>query len=140
MKLVLFLLCMGFLGWSYDLQALEKASDFQEVGSADEGEEGPSAKKETKPAAAENEKLLSGTVRVMRKIGVTEVFFKDLSDSYVIPSGRHYSSLYKAFNESQKKGHKVSFRANTKTRHILTFEETPAESSNTGTGSAGGNK
>jgi hypothetical protein len=97
--------------------ALPKAGDFVELGD-------DSSPPLVQPAPVnENEKTFSGTVRVLRKIDHTEVFFKDLPDSYVIPSGNSYSSIYKAFMNSQKTGASVTFKANIKSRRVLSIED-----------------
>lgn len=104
-----------------------KAGDFVEIGTdeaatpknAGAGADGKSAK----PALKENEQIKSGTVRVLRKLGMTEAFFKDLPDSYLIPSGPNYSGIYKALSESEKSGTPVSFKVNIKSRRILSLEE-----------------
>lgn len=127
--------------------SLPKAGDFVEVDSADSAED--SAANEETAAAPEmnpDEAVLTGTVRVMRKLNHTEVFFKDLKDSYIIPSGNSYYSLYKAFNDSEKTGSAVSFKANTKARRVLSLADGPASPATTmdsgkGTGSSNkGNK
>ncbi len=119
-------LLMGMLGVLLicdSVRALPNATDFKEVG---EGNQEAILDTE-RPKASDNEELLSGTVRVIRKIEMTEVFFKDLKDSYYIPSGNKYSSIYKALDESMKKGTQVSFKANAKSRRILSLESTPAK-------------
>jgi len=119
-------LLLGVLFVSLQLLALPKASDFKELGTEDEHEEtaatATSAAESTKPATNENEELVSGTVRIIRKIEMTEVFFKDLKDSYFIPSGANYGSIYKACQESEKKGSRVGLKVNKKTRRILSVE------------------
>lgn len=111
------------------------ASDFKEVESADDvaatvkiekSAEGDSAA-DTESKKNPDEVSLSGTVNVIRKISVTEVFFKDLKDSYVIPSGSQHSQIYKALEESRKKGTPVSFRANSKSRRIVSIESGSSE-------------
>lgn len=129
--------------------ALPKASDFKDVGSdedsvSEESTEKSSGTETAKPKTAENEEMVSGTVRVIRKLDMTEVFFKDLKDSYFIPSGAGYSSIYKACQESEKKGSPVGLKVNTKSRRILSVESSAVKSpaaggaeskSNSGTGS-----
>jgi hypothetical protein len=122
---------------------LPKAGDFVELGDAeqsgdtDKGAEGAATKdsKEAKAAlkAKDSEQVLTGTVRVLRKITSTEAFFTDLPDSYMIPSGNGYYSIYKAFTESQKKGTPVSFRVNTKSRRVLSLEDAPEKPAVSGT-------
>jgi hypothetical protein len=126
-------LLLGVLFFSFNLFALPKASDFKDVGSEDESATEDSNTKTTssegaKPAMAENEELVSGTVRVIRKLTMTEVFFKDLKDSYFIPSGMNYSSIYKACQESEKKGSPVGLKVNTKSRRILSVESSAVKS------------
>jgi len=127
--MILILLC------SLNVLAKPKASDFKEVISGDESEvtEGAPAKEDEEPKVVlkDNEQILSGSVRVLRKIDKTEVFFKDLKDSYYISSGNNYSSLFKAFDQSQKDGKPVSFKVNTKSRQVLSLESAPAKSSGT---------
>jgi hypothetical protein len=131
----LFIGIFGVLLISFKVGALPKASDFKEVGADEQeissGENNKSLQKEEeaeKPKLEENEEILSGTVRVIRKIEMTEVFFKDIKDSYYIPSGSKYSSIYKALNESMKKGTQVSFKANTKSRRVISLESAPVKS------------
>lgn len=126
-------LLLGVLFFSFNLFALPKASDFKDVSSEDESVTEDSNGKTTssegaKPAMAENEELVSGTVRVIRKLTMTEVFFKDLKDSYFIPSGMNYSSIYKACQESEKKGSPVGLKVNTKSRRILSVESSAVKS------------
>lgn len=124
---------MKFLGilviaFSLSVFAKNKSSDFTEVTSSDAETMPDQPKEDVKTALKDNEEILSGTVRVIRRIEMTEVFFKDLNGSYIIPSGPQYSSIYKALEESQKKGGAVSFKANTKTRRILTLEDSKPKS------------
>lgn len=139
--MVKFWLIVGVLTLGLQAGALPKASDFKEIGADEEAEvTTPDAAESTdlaaKPPLAANEELVSGTVRVIRKMGMTEVFFKDLKDSYFIPSGANYSTIYKACQESEKKGQPVSFKVNSKSRRILSLE---AAATATTTG-AGGKK
>jgi hypothetical protein len=124
--MILILLC------SVNVLAKPKASDFKEVISQDETdvsqEAAASVEEEPKVVLKDNEQILSGSVRVLRKIDKTEVFFKDLKDSYYISSGTNYSSLFKAFDQSQKDGKAVSFKVNTKSRQVLSLESAPVKS------------
>lgn len=112
-------------------KSLPKAGDFVELGGdSDSGGEvkaGVTAGEDSAAASAlaPNEKLLTGTVRIIRKIQYTEAFFKDINDSYIIPSGNAYPSIYTAFLESQKKGTAVSFKVNTKSKRVISIEDTP---------------
>lgn len=145
---------MKFLGLvvlvlSLNVFAKDKDAGFSEVLSSDETptesvKDSETAKKDEEPKVIlkENEEVLSGTVRVIRRINDTEVFFKDLKDSYIIQSGSNYSSIFKALDNSQKKGTAVSFKANTKSRRILSLESAstksaPATSSSDGSAKSG---
>lgn len=122
-------LLLGVLFLSLMTLALPKASDFQEVGVGD-GEAAEAtvvSDQEENNTLGVDEALVSGTVRVMRKIAMTEVFFKDLKDSYFIPSGGGYSAIFKACQESEKKGTPVGLKVNTKSRRILSVEESAAK-------------
>lgn len=126
-------LLLGVLFLSFNLFALPKASDFKDVGAEEEGtvESGEAPSKETdaaKPRLGENEEMVSGTVRIIRKLDMTEVFFKDLKDSYFIPSGANYGSIFKACQESEKKGSPVGLKVNNKSRRILSVESSAAKS------------
>lgn len=107
----------------------KEITDFQEVG---EEEDSVEEEAEKKPVLGENEELLSGRVSVIRKLGSTEVFFKDLKDSYYIPSGAKNYSIYKAFEASSKKGNKVHFKANKKSRQVISLEDEGSASKNSG--------
>jgi hypothetical protein len=125
---------IGVLLMSFNAVALPKASDFKEV-KVDEQEVSASEEETEKPKLNghlnDSEEILSGTVRVIRKIGMIEVFFKDLKESYYIPSGGQHSAIFKALDESRKKGTPVSFKANTKSRRVLSLETAPAKSPTT---------
>lgn len=123
--------------------ALPAASDFKEIGEETSEEVSGEVSGEVSEEAAvmleANEEVLSGTVRVLRKIGMTEVFFKDLKESYYIPSGRNYSSIFKACEDSAKKNSRISFKVNSKSRRILSLEQAPA-GKETSSGVTGGAK
>lgn len=131
---------MKFLGvfvllFSLSVSAKDKSGGFTEVHSSDESDvesssdaETSSSESEPKVVLKEDEEILSGTVRIIRKIDNTEVFFKDIKDSYIIPSGSGYSTIFKAMEQSQKKGSAVSFKANTKSRRVLSMESSKAKS------------
>lgn len=90
----------------------------------------PKSSSEVKVTPNEFEESLSGTVKVMRKNGMTEVFFSDLKESYFIPSGSKNYGIFKALTESQKRGSKVSFKVNKKSRQVLDIEaSTPTPAS-----------
>lgn len=119
--------------------ALPAASDFKEIGEETSEEVSGEVSEEAAVKLEANEEVLSGTVRVLRKIGMTEVFFKDLKESYYIPSGRNYSSIFKACEDSAKKNSRISFKVNSKSRRILSLEQAPA-GKETSSGATGGAK
>lgn len=140
MRILQTLVCV-FLASAVGFAAgLPKASDFKDIGSGDSATDKTTSKTsdkadkvdtdkkdgvdgdESKPNLKDNEEVLSGTVHIMRKAGQTEVFFKDLKESYYIPSGNNHNAIFKACETSQNKGTKMSFKANTKTRQILSLQ------------------
>ena len=66
---------------------------------------------------------LSGTPRMVRKIGKTEVFFKDLKESYFIPSGLAHNRVLSTVQKAIKNNSPIRFRAHGVSRDILTIEE-----------------
>jgi len=130
-----FFVLLAVLSLSCHLYALPKASDFKDVGGDESSvaeETADATGDSAKPQLAEGESLVSGTVRVIRKLNMTEVFFKDLKDSYFIPSGGEYNSIYKACQESEKKGIAVGLKVNTKSRRILSVESSAVKGPATG--------
>ena len=125
-------LLLGVLIIGFNAFAAQKGSDFKEVGTEDEvvseGGDKVSSAEAAKPQLGENEELVSGTVRVIRKLEMTEVFFKELKDSYFIPRGGQYSSIFKACQESEKKGSPIGLKVNTKSRRILAIESSAVKS------------
>ncbi len=126
-------LLLGALLIGFNALATQKGSDFKEVGLEDEvvsekSDKSSSTEVAKPPQLGENEELVSGTVRVVRKLEMTEVFFKDLKDSYFIPSGGQYSSIFKACQDSEKKGVMIGLRVNTKSRRILAVESSAIKS------------
>ncbi|WP_413287523.1 hypothetical protein [Bdellovibrio sp. HCB337] len=143
---------MKFLGvlvliLSLSAFAKDKNAGFKEVHSSDESstetssdsEAASTKEEEPKVVLKENEEILSGTVRIIRKIDETEVFFKDIKDSYFIPSSPSHNAIFKALSESQKKGTSVSFKANTKTRRIVSMESGKTKTAPATTASDSGN-
>jgi hypothetical protein len=121
----------------------KKITDFQPVGDDDsENSETADAKKiaesikEVKPKLNDNEETLTGTVSVMRRNNnMTEAFFKDLKESYFVPSGSKNYEVFKALQDSSKKGTKVTFKANKKSRQVISLEDAPATLSPAAAGS-----
>jgi len=136
---------MSFMGFAAFAQAAateaaakktSKGSGFVEIG--DEAEDAAESaeiaeKKEEKPALKDTEEILSGTVKIMRKNGLTEAFFKDLKESYFIPSGAMNHTIFKAFEASSKTGKKVTFKANKKSRQVLSLESDAPDKKDEGT-------
>lgn len=60
----------------------------------------------------------SATVNVIRKVGRTEVMFRN-GESYFIPSGSKFNEIYAACEESERTGKEVSIIANSRTRTII---------------------
>jgi hypothetical protein len=112
----------------------KKPSDFKSVGddddSADAAKDAAASVKDEKPVLSDNEEIQTGTVSVIRKNGLNEVFFKDLKESYFIPSGSKNYGIYKAFMDAQKKTSKVTFRANKKSRQVISMEDASADPKN----------
>lgn len=69
---------------------------------------------------------LSGIPRFIRGSPQTEVFFKDLKDSFIIPHNDSHNRILKAFIDAQKTGKPVNFRADPKVRVILGLSEVTA--------------
>ena len=102
-------------------------TDFKPVEGEDVAESVAVSESESeKPKLKDTEEVLTGTVTVMRKITLTEAFFKDLKESYYIPAGSKNYPIFKAFTESSKKGTAVTFKVNKKSRQVISMEDAPA--------------
>lgn len=77
------------------------------------------SKKNDFSKSREEEVQLAGQPKIIRNMGKLEVFFKDLSDSYFIPSGNKQYEINKIFEQAIKKGTIVSFKAGKKSRQII---------------------
>lgn len=122
--LILLILCVS----AGSILSSAKASDFKPIDEEETSSElssGAGGDKASKPALKENEEVLTGTPTVIRNMGGTEVFFKDLSDSYYISSGSHYNEVFTAMKAGTEKNSKVTFKVNKKSRRILSLEEAP---------------
>ena len=64
-------------------------------------------------------KEITGTVRIIRANPVTEVFFKDLKDSVVIPANSKHNQIYEACEESRKKGQPVHLQIDPVSRNVI---------------------
>ncbi|RYZ78932.1 MAG: hypothetical protein EOP06_28145 [Proteobacteria bacterium] len=145
--IVILLLFMSPAGKAQEKARSTKPSDFKPVGDdVDSKVEVQSKKKpkdaadanteepvdEKKPELKPNEEMISGTVNVIRKITMTEVFFKDLKESYFIAPGSASYGVFRALEQSRKTGKPVAMKVNKKSRQIISIDEA-------GTGKAGKN-
>jgi hypothetical protein len=64
-------------------------------------------------------KEVTATVRLIRSTPETEVFFKDLKDSLIIPKDSQHNKLYDLCEESRKKGTPVKLLIDPIGRRIL---------------------
>ncbi len=78
-------------------------------------------------------KEVSGVVRLIRANPETEVFFKDLKDSLIIPKDSGHNKIYAACEESQKKGKPVKLLIDPVGRRILSLPN-PPEKTESGAG------
>lgn len=67
-------------------------------------------------------RTFTGKPRLIRTQDITEVFFRDLRDSYVIHSDSKHNRYYKVFDEASKLDQSVTFRADPRSRRILAVE------------------
>jgi hypothetical protein len=79
-------------------------------------EEAESLKEAAKDSAATS---VSGIVRIVRGSPETEVFFKDLKNSLIIPKDSQHNKILEACEESRKKGTPVHLKIDPKSRRIL---------------------
>ena len=72
--------------------------------------------------ASPNEVKMSGVVRLVRENPVPQVFFNDLSGTFLIPDGNDYAKFYNAFSSSIRSKKPVNFTYNKKTLMIIDVE------------------
>jgi hypothetical protein len=68
-------------------------------------------------------KQISGTVRLIRGSPSTEVFFKDLKDSAIIPKNNSHNAIYALCEESMKKGIPVSLIIHPISREVIAIPD-----------------
>jgi hypothetical protein len=89
-------------------------------------------------------KEITGIVRLIRASPVTEVFFKDLKDSAIIPYSSKHNAIYEACEESRKKGTPVKLVIHPISREVIGFPEkadpSPVKDSSAGSGLPEGRK
>jgi hypothetical protein len=66
---------------------------------------------------------VSGVVRAVRGYPTTEVFFKDLKDSYFIDPTSEHDEIMKACLQSSRDGKAVSLRVDPTTRHVYSLSD-----------------
>lgn len=64
---------------------------------------------------------VSGIVRMIRSNPETEVFFKDLKSSLIIPQGPQHNAIFKACEKSQKTNTPVSLMVDNASRRIMSL-------------------
>lgn len=65
---------------------------------------------------------LTGIPRLIRQDSLTEVFFRDLNQSYVIHQDSKHNRYYKIFDDGSRSNKPVTFRADPYSRRILAVE------------------
>lgn len=130
MKKLIFFICLAF---PFSSPAENSAGGaWKEIPEdiSDQKDRGPSAVPETggpegTSIEAAEEKLpassraVSGVVRIMRASPETEVFFKDLKDSVIIPFGSRHNEIFSACEQSRKTGSPVHLIIDSKSRRAL---------------------
>lgn len=92
--------------------------------------------KEEKPKElGPDEKSFSAVVSGLRKMGRTEVHFKN-GEIYALPSGSRHNLFYKTFEDSEKTGKAVSVTVNTKSGVVQAVSSAPAANAAGKTGGA----
>lgn len=81
-------------------------------------DDSPIESKEKDLTNAPGVETFSAAVNVIRKIGRTEVVFRN-GESYYLPSGSKYNEVYTACEESERTGKAVSVTVNTRSRTII---------------------
>ncbi len=75
-----------------------------------------------------NEGQISGTPRLIRSQPETEVFFRDLNQSYIIPKDNRHNKIFEAVSKAIKTKSKVTLEVDPKSRRILGLPEDGASS------------
>jgi len=93
-------------------------------------------------AAAEEQKSgtgISGIVRVIRGSPETEVFFKDLKESYVIPVNDSHNEIMEACLKSSRDNQPIHLTVDPISRRILSLSDAGSKSSESPSASGVGN-
>ena len=77
---------------------------------------------------------VSGIPRLIRASPETEVFFRDVNTSYIIPKDSKHNQFFEAFDQASRTNKSVSFRADPISRRVLAMDgvngvRTPAKAS-----------
>lgn len=114
------------------LQAALHAQEFKPVDIEEESAESmlnemhAPTKQEPEPAVKQKGESISGVVRIVRTSPETEVFFKDIKNSYIIPKNSKHNEIFEACLQSSKTGKAVALQVDPKNRRVL-FQNTLAE-------------
>lgn len=65
---------------------------------------------------------VSGIPRLIRASPETEIFFRDVNTSYIIPKDSKHNPYYEAFDQAIRTGKSVSFRADPISRRVLAVD------------------
>lgn len=80
---------------------------------------------ETSSVNAASGNSISGTPRLIRQMPETEVFFKDLPQSYFIPRTSSHNRIFDAVMKAQKAGKAISLKVDPKSRQIVDTADGP---------------
>lgn len=72
---------------------------------------------------------VSGVVRLIRSSPQTEIFFKDLKQSYIIPKTSQHNKIYEACLQSSKTGKAVALQVDPVSRRVLAISNQTASGS-----------
>lgn len=65
---------------------------------------------------------VAGIPRLIRASPETEVFFRDLNTSYIIPQTDKHNRFFNAFDQASKRNQQVSFRVDPVSRRVLAMD------------------
>lgn len=65
---------------------------------------------------------VSGIPRLIRASPETEVFFRDINTSYIIPQSDKHNRFFHAFDQASKRNQAVSFRVDPVSRRVLAMD------------------